>query len=102
MPGLIPAHRALDGQRDQRELAPEGTSARISQAKAVQLSNRPAGPSIGPAGPLQPSGRGPPGPIPIRAGGSSFVWFTMVADGVGPSMQFDPATTSWTVMASEY
>jgi hypothetical protein len=35
-------------------------------------------------------------------GGTTIVWFTTVADGVGPSMQFMPVSTSKTVMAREY
>ena len=43
-----------------------------------------------------------PGISSANAGGTTIVWLTTVADGVGPSMQLFPPSTSCTVIASEY
>ena len=95
--------RARRSSRPVASVAPEGTSARTSTREGrAALEPLPRVLRQAAPRPLQPSARGSPGSTRSASGGSSFVWFTMVADGVGPSMQFDPVTTSWTVMASEY
>ena len=78
-----------------------GSAARISRAIAVQLSNRSSGSLASPRSTAADRRRGSRDQL-LEAGGTTIVWLTMVADGVGPSMQFRPHRTSCTVIASAY
>jgi hypothetical protein len=82
--------------------AAEGAAAKTSWAKATQLSKRSAGFLANPLRMASDVRRGIPGRSSAKAGGTTIVWFTTVADGVGPSMQLVPESTSCTVIASEY
>ena len=88
VPGL---HRDVTDERDgRRGLLPAGPSARTSRANAVQLSNRPPGSFARPRNTAADSRARDPRDQSPSAGGTTFVWLTMVADGVGPSMQLRP------------
>jgi hypothetical protein len=100
-PGLpceVNATRAVAAE----EAASAVSAARISRAIAVQLSKRWSGSLESPRSTASDSRRGMPGITSSSAGGTTIVWLTTVAEGVGPSMQLRPQSTSCTVIASAY